>query len=269
MQIADCSINRGAERLSERGERDGKKAETFPGGETERRSSAPAAAGAAPPQTPGGRTSAQRGAAQPRPEAPPGERERTNPPKGGGARGDRRPRPKRARAQGRGARGRPAAPRSPARAREGARRRGEPQSERKGGHSPQQEPLRADGAATTRSRGASAGGTPWGAKRARPPTRAAARGGHGEPEKGRRRNEPHPGESAYIFCSELARNDRPRAGAHPRSGLPGADLEPHEPPRERGEDGGHAHKTTHRTSAALRRSEPTRQRRRGRRKWRR
>ena len=215
MQIAYCSINRGAERLSERGERDGKKAETFPGGETERRRSAAAAAAAPPNQTPGGRTSAQRGAAQPRPEAPPGERERANPSSaragqggtGGPPAASAPPKPE----------GREDAPQRPGDPREqgkGQERRASSADERKGATAPGQTLARGEQRAPER-RGGEPGERPGTRERARPPTRAAARGGHGEPEKGRRRNEPHPGESAYIFCSEPARNDRPRAGGLP------------------------------------------------------
>ena len=173
------------------------------------------------PQTPGG-ARAHKEARRSRARKPPrGSESARTPRRGAGQGGTGAPARSERVPKAKGREDAPQRPGAPRGAREGARRRGKPQSERKGGHSPQQEPLRADGAATTRSRGASAGGTPRGAKRARPPTRAAARGGHGEPDKAGRQNEPRPGESAYILRSELARNNGLRAGgATPRASRP-------------------------------------------------
>lgn len=189
----------------------------------------PSRSEAAPTPTSGGRTSAQRGAAQPRPGAPPRERERANPRRGRG-KGEPAPPPDEARAQGGGARGRPTAPRRPAPRREGAEQRGETQSGAQGRQSRRKgKPLaRRRRDEHPARRGQAPGERPGARERARPPTRAAARGGHGEAGKGRRRNEPHPAESAYILIPRRLskpEGERGARGAHPRSAPPGAHHE--------------------------------------------
>lgn len=174
MQIADCSINRGAERLSERGERDGKKAETFPGGETERRSSAPAAAGAAPPQTPGG-ARAHKEARRSRARKPPrGSESARTPRRGAGqggtgapARSEREPK----------AEGREDAPQRPGAPRERGKGRGEGGSRRASARA---------GTARNRNPCAQTERRPPGAEGQAPGERPGARSGRGRPPEPQR-----------------------------------------------------------------------------------
>lgn len=137
------------------------------------------------PQPPGGRRRHKKARRKPRQQEPPRGSESARTPEGGGAGGHRRPRPRRARAQGEGARGRPTAPRSPARAREGAAQRGETQSGAQGRpEAAERNPCAQTARRAPGATGARAGGTPRhaGAGAAAHPSRSegrAWRGGKG------------------------------------------------------------------------------------------
>lgn len=215
MQIAGCSINRGAERLSERGERDGKKPKLSPAAKQNGAAAPPPQRGQHHPKPRGG-ARAHKEARRSRARKPPrGSESARTPRRGAGQEGTGAPARSEREPKAKGREDAPQRPGAPRGAREGARRGGSRRASARAGAARNSNPCAQTERRPPGAEGASAGGTPRGAKRARPPTRAAARGGHGEPDKAGRQNEPRPGESAYILRSELARNNGLRAGGLP------------------------------------------------------
>lgn len=108
-------------------------------------------------------------------------------------------------------RGRPAAQRDPARAREGASRRAPGTPKGKGATAPGLT-LALWGALCTGGEEASGRGLSAAGESGRGRRRRRSGGRHGEPEKRRRQNEPPPGESAYILSLALAQDSGTAAG---------------------------------------------------------
>ena len=220
MQIADCSINRGAERLSERGERDGKKPKLSPAAKQNGAAAPPPQRGQHHPKPRGG-ARAHKEARRSRARKPPrGSESARTPRRGAGqggtgapARSEREPK----------AEGREDAPQRPGAPRERGKGRGEGGSRRASARA---------GTARNRNPCAQTERRPPGAEGQAPGERPGARSGRGrppEPQRGagmasRTRRGPAPAR-AHTFCVPSLRGTTAcERGGYPPSKPPGTQM---------------------------------------------